>query len=372
MVAESAQIGEVIALCIKVENLRRISNVSKLTKRIKDNLLIYTRRQIKKIKVSEREKAVFDNKLLPTFFRPNVISGHKIQYTAPVGVSLQQYIKNDMTIYKLYNVLARIIEATKLIDESKLYLQNLVLDMKTITVKELTGEIFFIYEPLVNRTSSTNIYGFIADFIWECEGKNQETDKEIKKIQDFLDEDGKCSIDEIENFILKNYPQIYHHIVRLEKSQSNFLTSDKLSYQKHFEGNVPEVVSEETTILREQSDIETTILFADNMEEGTVLLCESSGYLIRLKNQEKIRISGTIFSLGKECGMNYQISDNKAISRRHALLRKESENFYIMDCNTTNKTYLNSECLTPEQWYSLNDGDRVKLADEEFYFNIEF
>lgn len=344
----------------------------KLRKRSKENLIIVTRRQIKKIKVNERERAILEEKLIPIFFRLKMVSKHKMQYTVPMGISLYKYLKQDMTAYKFYNVLARLIEVAKIIDSNYLYFNNLVLDIHIITIKELTGEIFFLYEPLINRTSSTNITGFISDFILLCEGKNEKLDKECKSLTKFMQEKGNCTIAEIEQFIIKNYPQIYHHVNRQEEEKGVFLTSEKLSYKKHYvpKGQAEEL--QETTVINYNVDSETTILNTDIDENVTTLLSKVQGHITRVKMQQQIVISKDIFTIGKEQDMDYFIKDNKAISRRHATIQKDGEKFYIMDCNATNKTYLNSECLVPNKLYLLNDGDEIKLADEKFIFSISY
>ena len=42
---------------------------------------------------------------------------------------------------------------------------------------------------------------------------------------------------------------------------------------------------------------------------------------------------------------------------------------FVVDNNSTNKTYLNDKRLDPEVEYKLADGDVVRLANEKFSFH---
>lgn len=96
-----------------------------------------------------------------------------------------------------------------------------------------------------------------------------------------------------------------------------------------------------------------------------------SAYLIRRKTGEKIQIDINIFKLGKEKDyVNYCILDNPAISRSHADIVRQGEQFFVIDQNSLNHTFVNGVEIVPKQTVALETGTEIKLADEVFEFTI--
>lgn len=60
--------------------------------------------------------------------------------------------------------------------------------------------------------------------------------------------------------------------------------------------------------------------------------------------------------------------DSPGISRNHARVTKEEENYYLEDLNSRNGTYLNGTLLKYKQKEKLSMGDHVCFAREEFVF----
>ena len=120
-------------------------------------------------------------------------------------------------------------------------------------------------------------------------------------------------------------------------------------------------------------DNATTLLEDD---EDTVLLVESADtsvpYLRRVSSNEEIRINKPVFRLGKDKNYcDYVVPNNSAVSRSHADIINRGDRYYVMDLNSTNKTYLNGATLGKKEETELKDGDVIKLANEEFVFSID-
>lgn len=96
-----------------------------------------------------------------------------------------------------------------------------------------------------------------------------------------------------------------------------------------------------------------------------------SPYLIRQSNQERIPINKPLFRIGKEKSfVDYFIADNTAISRSHAHIMTRDGQFFVIDTNSTNHTYINGQMIAPNEETALNDGDVLKLANESFEFHL--
>ena len=60
------------------------------------------------------------------------------------------------------------------------------------------------------------------------------------------------------------------------------------------------------------------------------------------------------------------------VSRMHLRIFRENERWYIMDQNSTNGTFLEEERLMPYEKYELADRNRIRIADREYTFRMDF
>ena len=92
--------------------------------------------------------------------------------------------------------------------------------------------------------------------------------------------------------------------------------------------------------------------------------------LLRVDNGQEVPISNVIFRIGKHVeDVDYVIED-VSVSRHHADIMRKGKEFYIMDNNSTNHTYVNGEQIISGQYMLLHAGDRIRLADVEFEFEL--
>ncbi len=118
---------------------------------------------------------------------------------------------------------------------------------------------------------------------------------------------------------------------------------------------------------------ETTVLSAIGGE--TTVLSENIGvgqpYLTRLKTGERIVINKPVFRIGKEKSyVDYFIADNTAISRSHCNIHTENGEYFIEDTNSTNHTYVNGNIINSNVKTKLTNGDKIRLANEDFSFSL--
>ena len=119
---------------------------------------------------------------------------------------------------------------------------------------------------------------------------------------------------------------------------------------------------------------ETTVLDG-NMTNGETSVLSAPAvvqpYLLRKKNGEKIFINNPFFRIGKEANyVDYFIGDNSAISRSHANIINSGKEYYIIDTNSKNHTYVNGQMIQSNTETLLTHGSIVKLANEEFEFRM--
>lgn len=121
---------------------------------------------------------------------------------------------------------------------------------------------------------------------------------------------------------------------------------------------------------------ETTVLGGGQIGETTVLGTTAEParidpHLIRIKNNEKIPLSKPVFRIGKERSyVDYFIGDNTAISRSHANIINDNGEFFVVDTNSTNHTYVNGGMIQSNVQTKLSHGTKIRLANEDFEFRL--
>lgn len=89
--------------------------------------------------------------------------------------------------------------------------------------------------------------------------------------------------------------------------------------------------------------------------------------LLRTKDGKKITVNKCTFVIGKsEASCDYVISDNNAISRKHATISIANGKYYVVDNSSTNGTYIDDIRIDADKSYEILPGQKIRFADDEF------
>lgn len=94
--------------------------------------------------------------------------------------------------------------------------------------------------------------------------------------------------------------------------------------------------------------------------------------LKRIRTDEVFTIDKPSFRIGTErqyCDLF--ICDNCYISRSHADIITRGERYYIIDRNSTNRTFVDGRVIQAEKEVELFNGTKIRLANEDFTFGLE-
>ena len=146
-----------------------------------------------------------------------------------------------------------------------------------------------------------------------------------------------------------------------------------------FDMQYVDLVNELTDIPEgEEMDFGDTVLLEEEMTEGTVYLgdeeeeenLKNMPYLIRTANQEKIYINKDIFKIGKEKDYADYYINNNAISHKHAYILRRDKDYFVVDTNSKNHTFVDGNRIQSNMEVKLVDGTIVCFAKEEYEFHI--
>ena len=98
---------------------------------------------------------------------------------------------------------------------------------------------------------------------------------------------------------------------------------------------------------------------------------EGAPKLIRVSTAEIVDINKDSFSIGRDPKslVDYVIND-KRVSRRHASIIHKNNNYFLVDLGSKNHTYVNGNMLISNMETNRNNGDKIRIAFEEFIFEI--
>ena len=125
----------------------------------------------------------------------------------------------------------------------------------------------------------------------------------------------------------------------------------------------------------QQAGGHTVVLAAGNGGTARTTLMEagSSGgvgelYLVQKATNQYIHVTHTNFHIGRaEDVVDYTVhTQNCYLGNDHAYILIENGNYYIVDNNTQNHTYLNEQRLEPSKPTQFHAGDTIRMADIVF------
>lgn len=151
---------------------------------------------------------------------------------------------------------------------------------------------------------------------------------------------------------------------------------EKKSGIRLFGKKKPETVQEAPAAEQKQPDApggQSPMVINDlNRGNKTVLIDYDGGNdqpgLIRDKNRQEFRLAAGENLIGSGKDADIQISDNTAISRKHARLFISNGDYYIEDLGSTNGTCVNGEVLSPHVPCLIRDMAHIKISNETFTF----
>lgn len=397
--------------------------MAKIKVSAKQNQIIVKSKLDKTEGINGRDVQVFQSKLIRGLMRPTVESERVITYTAPIGITLEKYLKGGINKNDFFLVLAQTIEMIKKVERNNFNVNNIVFDLQQIFINVMTKEVSFIYQPIINSQSTVNLFGFLYKVAEVSVLSWQDDAIVVPKFVNYLKSMSYFSTIEIENYILKEYPEVYKQVQRTKPGQSQVLNdkqweveSGKMTQGSQgltgqngmpqsgmIQGVAPQMSApqttwqpappvnsgqyvpveepatallieeeEQTTLLYEEEE-QTTLLVDDDYEATTLLqpLPVKKPYLVRTNTQERADVNKEVFKVGKEQrSVDFCVTGNSAVSRQHAEIITRDESYFIKDNNSTNKTYVNDVVAPAGVEVEIKDGDKIILANEPFEFYV--
>ncbi len=155
----------------------------------------------------------------------------------------------------------------------------------------------------------------------------------------------------------KIYQEIQQKFVTWKDQLLNFHKKERIEKEQ-----TPLVAYPEDELYEEKPQIHPTVCLRQNvMHPEGLLLYEGADSF------SDICLDRDVSRIGKDAGSDI-IINKETISRFHAKIYKEKDEYYIEDLNSTNGTYVNDEILSYKEPKKLNSNDQVRFADVKYRF----
>ncbi len=327
-------------------------------------------------KISGKELDLFARTYLRGFLKPKLIKKNLIEYTGPIGISLQERLRKPISKRDFLFIVEQTVVAVQKLQANGLLAERMLLDLQNVFINEVTKEVQFIYLPLASNDNKGDLLELMESLIYSALPIQEEDSECISRFVYFIKNLDGFQTEKIEEFILREDKSIVNTIKKQNAGQSGFMTSKQQRYYEHYAEK--QEIEEATALLLGAEEEEATALLIE--EEATALLTEDDEQtsllveehypsFLRVLTGEEIFINKPVFRFGKEKNhADYCVVDNHAVSRRHADIITRGQNYFVKDLDSRNHTYINNQLLTPQCEVEIRDGDILKLGNEEFIF----
>lgn len=320
---------------------------------------------------------------VPRLISPAVVQGKKnnvLRFNISAYATLDFQLSCVLSREQFADLLLQCTEIFRQMQRVYLNYKNLVFDLDKIYVQMEDRSVHFIYLPLINSKREAAIPDFFKTMVMRASRSTYEQMSFLEGCQAYLQRPVPFSLEEFDAFIRGSIggaapapaPVLAGAVLAGQPAVfTPAPVADSRIYQPvaqaHMFQSTPPVQGG-TARLDVPAEGGTTLLGGPETPPPPTVRF----YLVRTQTGERIEITHTPFLLGTELGtVSYCVTNNTAVSRRHALFAIESGVCTVTDQKSTNKTYLNDQVLTPNLPAAVKDGDQLRLGNESFTFHEE-
>lgn len=309
---------------------------------------------------------------------------------------LGEYVKKDRLLKVFYGIANTIRESS----EYMINWTSFSLERKEIYVNPENGDVRLLCLPLLTVINDGNICNFFKNVLFSSQfdldengdyvgklitflnPKSYTLDKFIYELEDMLGLEHKEVVEEedegdttVEAETEEDKSDADVEKEPAEDTEQEAANDDDTEIQPELEENIAETSDEVIDEKVTEETIETDEVSGKDAETEevppTVSKPEIEPYLIRLSNNQEIKIDKDSFYIGKdEKNVDYCISDNLAIDDKHAYIIRHGKEYFVVDNNSKNHTYLNRVLIGTDEEIFIPHGAQLRFADEDFEFRM--
>ncbi len=304
----------------------------------------------------------------------------KMNTNTKSGESLKDYIKGHISVLSYFELVKQLVDMLKKVQGEGI---QVVLDMDKMTLKNSQLQFQLITEESVYE--SARIKSFLKDFTFECIFGGEEDCTKVTEFLHFLDDTWNgVELLDIKRFITGGQPvnvpnQLNPYPAQMpgdgetgvldvsywENLEKQYGGQPGQSNQANYMGQAN---NGETGVL-DPSFWDTALNSTPSQRLGRVARTAPVPKLVHNASGRTVVINKASFWIGKD-DVDLLI-DKDVISRKHAEIIVRGNSYFIIDNNSTNKTYVDGKAIPGKATVEIFNGTKVKFVDEEYTFYID-
>lgn len=301
----------------------------------------------------------------------------KVNTNTKSGESLKDYIKGHISVLSYFELVKQLVDMLKKVQGEGI---QVVLDMDKMTLKNSQLQFQLITEESVYE--GARIRAFLKDITFECIFDGEEDCTKVTEFLHFLDDTWNgVELMDIKKFIISGQPM---NVPNQLNSYPTQMPGDgetgvlDVSYWENLEkqyGGQPGQRNQadymgqgnngETGVL-DPAFWDTALNSTPSQRLGRVARTAPVPRLVHNASGRTVVINKASFWIGKD-DVDLLI-DKDVISRKHAEIIVRGNSFFIIDNNSTNKTYVDGKAIPGKATVEIFNGTKVKFVDEEYTF----
>lgn len=294
--------------------------------------------------------------------------------------ALKKYIKGYISVLSYFELIRQIIDMLIKVQGEGI---QVILDMDKMTLKNSQIQFQLITEESVYEGET--IKAFLKEFTFECVFSGEENCNRVTAFLHFLD-DSWNGVDllDIKRFITGGHPLNEPEPSKVPSAQmlGNGETGVlDVSYweklEKQYGGqpnqgaqasNMGQSNNGETGVL-DPSFWDTVLNSTPSQRRDKVAGTPPVLKLVHTVSGKTVVINKSSFWIGKD-DVDLLI-DKDVISRKHAEIIVRGNSYFVIDNNSTNKTYVDGKAIPGKAAVEIFNGTKIKFVDEEYTFYVE-
>lgn len=320
---------------------------------------------------------------VPMLISPEAVQGRRnnvIKYDISAYSTLAFHLSCELSREQLADLFLRCIDVFRQMKTVYLNYKNLALRFEHIFVSLKDRSVHFIYLPLADSKREASLQAFFQEMARKAGRSTYEQSNFLENCQAWLSRPAPFALEAFAAFIQENAGWKAELVKMPEREEDKrkkgpyvkpvAWASSQASSTGEFNSQMGQKWAGCTTLLGAGGGT-APLIEVDGTEPETPEEPEARYYLVRTRNGVRIEIISTLL-IGTEAGsVDFLITDNNKVSRRHARFDIQTAGCTVTDQRSTNKTYVNGRVLQPFTSQFLQNGDQVRLGNEEFVFKIE-
>ena len=281
--------------------------------------------------------------------------GTVLQFSSNNLISLEDFLSFALLRDQFAGLLLSLSNFLTYTREHDVQNEYVLYDTKYVLIDKESLQLKFVYLPFKTPEEAPNsLYDFLIDVGQKIKLANDAQDAEfLKNYNDF--------------FVLREL----FSVTKFKDMIDSILKCMNVSAEEeeHLEPKTNDLRQDSYEALGAKKDVfvESVVKPTESHEEEVSQTLVS---LVWQSTNEKFVCEKLPCVVGAGDMADLRIPGCSAISRRHAQIDEADGAFTITDLNSTNGTYVNNKRIVPGEPEIVNQGDVIKLANENFTFEI--